>query len=591
VPKHLRYSTATRDAINEHIKSIGMDIHKFTYSIEDQSKAQALSIELGLYTPQKYENTRNVQSKLAIQHTKTLAVTTAPKFERHTRIFQCQAGIDNGVGPNASKNRQIPWRNVGCSFWVRYSTVHVAVTGECIGIDQISGVFDHCDACLDLVEMDRDPLIPLNIDVCNHALDLLRQKTPLALLRDQCLKYSEKRCPGLPGNHQSRFHLVGGDISSLYRTIAQELGIDQKSAAEENLDLWFRAKDPSPPVPGMGESVLHYQPHVEGQTDRFELIICSEQMRDALWKFGHKKQVLMDLTFGFCSAPLLLTILMVIDDNGKGIPVAFIVFTARKSAKAAHADYNTALLTRHLQMFKEKIGKSPSGEDLTFLVANTDNDTRERKALATTFPDILLLLCSFHTAQSWKNGINRSLAGVPKGEERQAVRKRLGSFVWRLLHEVIDHDEALDLYRQEREYWEGQSKHRSMAKRKQAEGALKFLKYFHSYLGTKAMWLSWSMAGVIKAAEYLGIPVQKITRTNNPLENFNGLVKNHYFEQYKHSGRLPRVDYWVQCMIASVIPAFFDKRIRKQQMTDYRHALRHIQPGSSHAAEETAELD
>ena len=52
----------------------------------------------------------------------------------------------------------------------------------------------------------------------------------------------------------------------------------------------------------------------------------------------------MDLTFGVCSARALLAILMVIDDNNHGQPIALMLFTARKEARATHADYNGALL-------------------------------------------------------------------------------------------------------------------------------------------------------------------------------------------------------------------------------------------------------
>ena len=62
------------------------------------------------------------------------------------------------------------------------------------------------------------------------------------------------------------------------------------------------------------------------------------------WLYGHKKQILMDLTFGVCSAHCSLLIIMVIDDQGVGIPITFITFTTQKSAKAAHAGYNGALL-------------------------------------------------------------------------------------------------------------------------------------------------------------------------------------------------------------------------------------------------------
>jgi hypothetical protein len=51
----------------------------------------------------------------------------------------------------------------------------------------------------------------------------------------------------------------------------------------------------------------------------------------------------VDITFGFSSTQANLMILMTIDDHYKGIPIAYIIFTACTDAKAIHADYDTAL--------------------------------------------------------------------------------------------------------------------------------------------------------------------------------------------------------------------------------------------------------
>jgi len=48
-------------------------------------------------------------------------------------------------------------------------------------------------------------------------------------------------------------------------------------------------------------------------------------MQEAAWRYGHKKQVLMDLTFGVCSACALLIILMAIDKTGSGVPICFML--------------------------------------------------------------------------------------------------------------------------------------------------------------------------------------------------------------------------------------------------------------------------
>ena len=98
------------------------------------------------------------------------------------------------------------------------------------------------------------------------------------------------------------------------------------------------------------------------------------EMRTAAWKYAHQKQVLMDLTFGVCSARALLVILMALDKTGKGIPICFILFTAWESAQATHADYNSALLTWLLGLFKHGMGQNDLGEPFEIQIGNMDDD-------------------------------------------------------------------------------------------------------------------------------------------------------------------------------------------------------------------------
>jgi len=234
------------------------------------------------------------------------------------------------------------------------------------------------------------------------------------------------KCWGLaPGDNFFRYVLSQHETTSLYRTISAELGIPQRSTAQDNLDSWFCAEKPHPPSHLLTESCLHYEAHVDGQTDRFSIVISTPEQQAMAWRYGHNKQVLMDLMFGFCSGCALLCILMAIDDRNKGIPIAFIVFTARKNTKATHADYNTKLLDDLLSKFKTGLGTNEAGEPFNIAVAGTDNDTCERTSISSTrnWPMVLLLLCIFHILQCWHNSLKRFLACIPKGDNREEVRK------------------------------------------------------------------------------------------------------------------------------------------------------------------------
>jgi hypothetical protein len=138
------------------------------------------------------------------------------------------------------------------------------------------------------------------------------------------------------------------------------------------------------------------------------------------WEHGHHQQMLMDSTFGVCSARILLFILMVINKQNKGIPVATIMFMARKEAQATHTDYNTELLKDLLAHWKAGMGKHlQTGEEFIISVANTDNDPRKRNTLSSNWPNSFLLYCRFHTWQAWRNGLTQNLACISKGDACQ----------------------------------------------------------------------------------------------------------------------------------------------------------------------------
>ena len=445
-----------------------------------------------------------------------------------------------------------------------------------IAIDEISGICDHSDDCAAQIEMERDPRLPLHSELREYALSLLRKNVPLSLLRSECSAWAQRQWPGLSGNNSSRYCLTTHDVSSLYRTISRERGIPQRTAAEDNLDKWFRPDKAQPPSPLLTQSCLHYLAHKEAETDRFEIILSTPEMQTAAWKFGHEKQVVMDLTFGVCSARALLVILMAIDDSGSGIPICFMLFTARESAKAAHADYDTAVLHRLLGLFKNGMGTNELGEQFNIKIATTDNDTRERTALTNNWDGIFLLLCIFHVWQAWRNGLNRYLRGIPKGETRQSVRQQLGKLLMKILKDITIYDDAISLYNTEIQYWKLMLRKKDKLSQSQAKGALAFLQYLDSYLANHAFWQSWSPAGAVLASQRLGIPISQIARTNNHLESFNGRIKGKYCKPYQHSGCLPHIDIWILLLVTVVMPDFFKECHEKQVLSDHYAALCHI---------------
>ncbi|KIM58947.1 hypothetical protein SCLCIDRAFT_27660 [Scleroderma citrinum Foug A] len=211
------------------------------------------------------------------------------------------------------------------------------------------------------------------------------------------------------------------------------MGIKQHSAAEENLNLWFRAQKPQPPHLGMSELCLYYQPCEDDDNGWFIIIISTPEQQATAWPYGHNNLLLLDGTF------------------------------------AAHADYNSNLLEDLLLKWKHGMGKNPAdGGDFDIRVVLTDNDTREHKA--------------------WHNALNRKLRVIPCGDDCQKTRCSLVEFLLELLKNVYHFEDAIELYNKQLFHFQELAKKSDPISQKKSQGSLAFLSYFHTYIKMKDFW-------------------------------------------------------------------------------------------------------
>ncbi|CAG8796821.1 7308_t:CDS:2, partial [Racocetra persica] len=244
------------------------------------------------------------------------------------------------------------------------------------------------------------------------------------------------------------------------------------------------------------EACLHYQPHTN-ETDRLEIIICTNEQQEYAWKYGHNNLILVDGTFGISKHKLLLFIIMIIDENNKGIPVAFILFTPPQNNRLTSSGYDSKILEKLFIIFHDKISynynlSQSSSTLITFtpLVAMTDADVKERKPLLKVWPGIILLLCYFHISQCCKNEIN----------------KQLGRGGGNVLEEARSMDSSEEVVR---DYI------------KEKQESLKEIYKLENMPENKKV-----IEGQINAAKALGIPLEKLPTTNNHLEGMNEYLKN-----------------------------------------------------------------
>lgn len=209
-----------------------------------------------------------------------------------------------------------------------------------------------------------------------------------------------------PATANVRYNLLPSDTCRLYHKQANNNRVDLLEKPEYNIHNWLDPK--SSEYNCVFANVVFGYHSRQHKDERFQICLHTPEMREAAWRYAHNHQLLLDGTFGICDRQLLLFIAMAIDEDRKGLPVAFFLFSAPTGNQATHAGYDTEILTELLQAWKMSLGKR-SGISFTPKVAITDTDLKERGALLAVFPSICLLLCKFHLRQCWMNKRNALL--------------------------------------------------------------------------------------------------------------------------------------------------------------------------------------
>ncbi|KAL7283273.1 hypothetical protein ACG7TL_002702 [Trametes sanguinea] len=422
-------------------------------------------------------------------------------------------------------------------------------TGKII---MVRGYFEHNQDCHEAF-LTRIPPMPLHPSVFEVALTQLRGGAHLSDIQDKNRQMFRARAyNGQPRDlHGSPFRWLmrKSDTRSLYRQFNRLRGVDTAQPAHLNVDAWL---DPSSATYNktFAAAVFHYSARAVKE-DRFEVCIATPEMKEASWKYAHQSQIILDGTFGLCDKKLLLFIIMGVDEKKRGVPLAFLLFSAPSGNQNTSAGYNTEILTRLISRWQAALG---SRDDAPFAprVAITDTDLKERGALLNVFPSIWLLLCKFHLRQSWRNHRSRVIKG--NSPYHDDVRTRLRRLEESLIATTVFAD-AVQLLARERAALEGED---DPAAEEVITGSRAHLDYLENYWLSEALWCSWSDYGRIRAAELLGCPIEGVLPTTNHLESFNGVLKRKHIRRWQRGGRRLRVDVLLHLFVFSILPSVFE---------------------------------
>ncbi|KAI1781670.1 hypothetical protein LXA43DRAFT_977973 [Ganoderma leucocontextum] len=438
--------------------------------------------------------------------------------ETRRTLYQCDCGYDHKA--RNSKLRRCPVNFTSCLAHVE--VLSVEHTGKIL---RICGYFEHNQGCKSAF-LARIPPIPLHPSVFAHALKQLQIGAQLTDIEAENRRmFQASQYPGQPRSIREssyRWLIRKSDTRSLYRQFNRLRGIHTATAAHLNIDDWLDTTSPAY-NPAFADAVFHYSPRAT-KNERFEVCIATADMRNAAWRYAHGSQLILDGTFGLCDRKLLLFILMATDEKGRGVPLAFLLFSAPSGNQQTSSGYNTEVLTRLLGHWRESLGDQ-DGHPFAPRVAITDTDLKERGALLKVFEDIWLLLCKFHAALMETRSHEAAKAHV--AEER------------RVLEELRVDDPLSDTA---------------------VTAALKHVDYLSNYWLDIDLWKSWSLYGREFAAERLGCEVEGVIPTTNHLESFNGVLKRKHLRRWQRGGRRLRVDVLLHVFVFSILPSIFEAR-------------------------------
>nr|GAT46986.1 predicted protein [Mycena chlorophos] len=474
-------------------------------------------------------------------------------------LLQCVCGYEHTR--RGTKARRSNFAHTGCPAHLEI-TLH-PTTGVVLRVRGLPTHNPGCDTAM-LQRILRQPVAPV---VYNHAIRQLCDGARMrAVLQTNIKLVREHGYVGMPADRaKSTYRWVlnqTNDTRSILRKFHRVNGVKVAQKAEYNIDGWL---DPtsSDYNPVFAKAIFHYSARA-AREERFEICVSTPEMTESTWKYGHEGQLLLDGTFGVTNSRLLLFIVMVVDEHGKGIPVAFLIFSAPTGNQQSSAGYNTEILTKLLTTWRTHLNTSscatrPTATSFHPCTAITDTDMKERGALLAVFPDIWLLICRFHLKQCWRNHRNQMLKGTTKTVSD--VKDRLRRFEQLLLEQPNEAGARAFIARKKSILEQSLTAANNGTRPEIATNVAKHL----DYLGD-AFWLrtglfdSWSDASRVEAARRLKCPVSSVVPTTNHVEGFNGALKNSHLANWKRAGRRLRPDVFLKILITDIIPLIFQKR-------------------------------
>jgi hypothetical protein len=146
------------------------------------------------------------------------------------------------------------------------------------------------------------------VPIGQHSCDRLLKGTALMDVQEKnrYLVQTWGYC-GMPADMQTKhtyqWLLTKNNVSSLYWQYHRVLGMHVHEAAHVNLDEWLDPKS-AHYNKTLAASIFHYEAWA-AKGKRVKVCIATDEMKRAVWKYGHDSQIILNSTFGLCNRWIL----------------------------------------------------------------------------------------------------------------------------------------------------------------------------------------------------------------------------------------------------------------------------------------------
>ncbi|XP_076125981.1 uncharacterized protein LOC143139222 isoform X1 [Alosa pseudoharengus] len=229
--------------------------------------------------------------------------------------------------------------------------------------------------------------------------ELLSLGTKPDIILTECHKWARNQ--GHSNVHDRMYFVTPRDIDNVRTTVTRRKHFNSND--NQSVECLLTG--------AMQEHVLFYQPYTSYQ----ELIILLQtpMMKSNLDKYG-KQLVFVDTTHCVNQYDFPLLTLLVRDDHGRGVPVAYAI--------VSNECQNT--LEKALAQLRKQFLCPPRA----FMV---DKDYAEINALSSTFPESAILLCWYHVLQAVERWLSKTDSSV-HGPSNVKIRDCIISFFCKL---------------------------------------------------------------------------------------------------------------------------------------------------------------